>query len=117
MANLIIGSRGSDLALWQTRWVAANLGVPTDIQIISTQGDRVLDRDLSGMAGKGFFTKELEDALYAKTIDLSPVAEPEIYATTSRFATVVENMVFDPETLELDFADSSITVPKRSVVA
>lgn len=68
---LIIGSRGSDLALWQTRWVAAQLPVPTDVTIISTQGDRVLDRDLTALEGKGFFTKELEDALYARTIDIA----------------------------------------------
>ena len=54
-------------------------------------------------------TFNFEGGCYAKTINLSPVAEPEIYATTSRFATVIENMVFDPETLELDFADNSLT--------
>lgn len=69
--KLVIGTRGSDLALWQTRWVAARLGVPTDVTIITTQGDQVLDRDLSGMEGKGFFTKELEEALYAKSIDIA----------------------------------------------
>lgn len=69
--KLTIGSRGSDLALWQTRWVAARLPVPTAVQIIHTQGDRVLDRDLTAVEGKGFFTKELEDALYARTIDIA----------------------------------------------
>ena len=54
-------------------------------------------------------TFNFEGGCYAKTINLSPEAEPEIYATTSRFATVIENMVFDPETLELDFADNSLT--------
>lgn len=42
-----------------------------------------------------------------------PDAEPEIYATTSRFASVVENMVFDPDTLELDFCDDSLTANMR----
>lgn len=68
---LVLGSRGSDLALWQSRWVASRLGVPTELRIISTQGDRVLDRDLSGMQGKGFFTKELEEELYARQIDFA----------------------------------------------
>ena len=54
-------------------------------------------------------TFNFEGGCYAKTINLSPEAEPEIYATTSRFATVIENMIFDPETLELDFADNSLT--------
>jgi hydroxymethylbilane synthase len=81
-SNLIIGSRGSDLALWQTRWVASQLGVPTEVSIISTQGDRVLDRDLSGMEGKGFFTKELEEALYARTIDLAVHSLKDLPTTT-----------------------------------
>jgi hydroxymethylbilane synthase len=68
---LVLGSRGSDLALWQSRHVAAGLDVPTELKIISTQGDRVLDRDLSGMGGKGFFTKEIEEALLAHEIDLA----------------------------------------------
>jgi hydroxymethylbilane synthase len=80
--TLIIGSRGSDLALWQTRWVAARLGVPTDVKIITTQGDKVLDRDLSGMAGKGFFTKELEEELYAKSIDLAVHSLKDLPTTT-----------------------------------
>lgn len=71
MTELILGSRGSDLALWQSRWVAARLPVPARIEVVQTQGDRILDRDLTGVAGKGFFTKELEDALYARTIDLA----------------------------------------------
>ncbi|MCA8884121.1 MAG: phosphoenolpyruvate carboxykinase (ATP), partial [Rhodobacteraceae bacterium] len=50
---------------------------------------------------------------YAKTIGLDPEAEPEIYATTSKFGTVIENMVFDPETKELDFDDDSLTPNMR----
>ena len=63
--------------------------------------------DEHGWSGKGTFN--FEGGCYAKTINLSREAEPEIYATTERFGTVIENMVFDPETLELDFADNSIT--------
>ncbi|MBS0563876.1 MAG: phosphoenolpyruvate carboxykinase [Proteobacteria bacterium] len=63
--------------------------------------------DEHGWSDKGTFN--FEGGCYAKTIHLSREAEPEIHATTEKFATVVENMVFDPETLELDFADNSIT--------
>ena len=63
--------------------------------------------DEHGWSDRGTFN--FEGGCYAKTINLSPEAEPEIYATTSRFATVIENMIFDPETLELDFADNSLT--------
>lgn len=78
----IIGSRGSDLALWQTRWVAQRLSAPVDTKIIHTQGDRVLDRDLSGMEGKGFFTKEIEDELHAGSIDIAVHSLKDLPTTT-----------------------------------
>ncbi|WP_126978420.1 phosphoenolpyruvate carboxykinase [Frigidibacter oleivorans] len=67
--------------------------------------------DEHGWSEKGTFN--FEGGCYAKTINLSPEAEPEIYATTRRFGTVIENMVYDPETLELDFADASLTENTR----
>ncbi|HAW46000.1 MAG TPA: phosphoenolpyruvate carboxykinase (ATP) [Roseovarius sp.] len=67
--------------------------------------------DEHGWSERGTFN--FEGGCYAKTINLDPDAEPEIYATTSKFGTVVENMVFDPETLELDFADDSLTANMR----
>ena len=63
--------------------------------------------DEHGWSGKGTFN--FEGGCYAKTINLSREAEPEIYATTEKFGTVIENMVFDPETFDLDFEDNSIT--------
>jgi phosphoenolpyruvate carboxykinase (ATP) len=63
--------------------------------------------DEHGWSEKGTFN--FEGGCYAKTINLSAEAEPEIYATCSKFGTVIENMVFDPETLVLDFEDNSIT--------
>jgi len=63
--------------------------------------------DEHGWSGRGTFN--FEGGCYAKTINLSREAEPEIHATTEKFGTVIENMVFDPETLELDFEDNSIT--------
>ncbi|MCE6949970.1 phosphoenolpyruvate carboxykinase [Cereibacter sphaeroides] len=67
--------------------------------------------DEHGWSDKGTFN--FEGGCYAKTINLSAEAEPEIYATTSKFATVVENMVYDPETLVLDFDDDSLTANTR----
>ena len=79
---------------------------------LSASPDRTLiGDDEHGWSDRGIFN--FEGGCYAKTIDLSPEAEPEIYATTHRFATVVENMVFDPETLELDFSDRSLTENTR----
>lgn len=69
-----IGSRGSALALWQARHVAAKLqelGAETRIEIIKTTGDRIQDVPLAQVGGKGLFTKEIEEALLANTIDLA----------------------------------------------
>ncbi|MBK5946895.1 phosphoenolpyruvate carboxykinase (ATP) [Rhodobacter veldkampii DSM 11550] len=79
---------------------------------LSADSSRVLiGDDEHGWSDKGTFN--FEGGCYAKTINLSAEAEPEIYATTSKFATVVENMVFDAETLDLDFADTSLTENTR----
>ncbi len=67
--------------------------------------------DEHGWSDNGIFN--FEGGCYAKTIGLNPEAEPEIYATTSKFGTVIENMVFDEETKELDFDDDSLTQNMR----
>ena len=67
--------------------------------------------DEHGWSDRGTFN--FEGGCYAKTINLSAEAEPEIYATTTKFGTVIENMIFDPETFELDFDDDSLTANMR----
>jgi phosphoenolpyruvate carboxykinase (ATP) len=67
--------------------------------------------DEHGWSDTGIFN--FEGGCYAKTINLDADAEPEIYATTSRFGSVVENMVYDPDTMVLDFADDSLTANTR----
>ncbi len=74
--NLTIGTRGSALALWQARHVAAgiekyNPGSKIELKIIKTQGDRILDAPLAQIGGKGLFTKEIEDALLDHRVDLA----------------------------------------------
>jgi len=79
MALLRIGSRGSALALWQSNHVAALLrgrGHQVEIEIIKTTGDKVLDVALSQVGAhagvtKGIFTKEIEEALADKRVDLA----------------------------------------------
>ncbi len=79
---------------------------------LSADPNRVLiGDDEHGWSDDGIFN--FEGGCYAKTIHLSPEAEPEIYATTSMFATVVENMVYDPDTRALDFSDDSLTPNMR----
>ncbi|HEX3685372.1 MAG TPA: hydroxymethylbilane synthase [Bryobacteraceae bacterium] len=72
--TLTIGSRGSPLALWQARHVAARLdglGVATRLEIIKTTGDHLQTASLMQAGGKGLFTKEIEEALLAGAIDLA----------------------------------------------
>jgi hydroxymethylbilane synthase len=72
--KIIIGSRGSDLALWQAHHVEAQLkelGEEVEIKIIKTQGDIIQHLSFDKMEGKGFFTKELEEKLLSGEIDLA----------------------------------------------
>ena len=72
--KLTIGTRGSELALWQANHIQnelAAIGIEAEIKIIKTQGDKILNLRLDKLEGKGFFTKELEEELLAGTIDLA----------------------------------------------
>lgn len=71
---LRIGTRGSKLALWQAHYTQAELarfGVESNLVIIKTQGDLVQHLSFEKMEGKGFFTKEIEDALLRGDVDLA----------------------------------------------
>lgn len=71
---LRIGTRGSQLALWQARTVARRLeskGVDAELVIVRTTGDRLQEAPLSEIGGKRLFVKELEDALFGDEIDLA----------------------------------------------
>ncbi len=76
MPNLIIGSRGSKLALWQTSHIKAALEqlhpeLAIEIEIIKTTGDKLTEASLAQIGGKGVFTKEIEEALLSRRIDLA----------------------------------------------
>ncbi len=74
MSKVIIGSRGSDLALWQANHVKnqlENLGHEVEIKIIVTQGDAIQHLSFDKLEGKGFFTKEIETELLSGKIDLA----------------------------------------------
>ncbi len=86
---LRLGSRGSALALWQTEHVAdalkrAHPGLRTEVTIIRTQGDKILDVPLARIGDRGLFVKEIEEALLAGRIDAAvhslkdlPTAQPD----------------------------------------
>jgi len=74
--KIVIGSRGSQLALWQANWVKAELerlhsNVDINIRVITTSGDKIQDVPLAKIGGKGLFVKEIEEALLAKEVDLA----------------------------------------------
>ena len=72
--KIIIGSRGSDLALWQAHFVLGELKklkISAELKIIKTQGDKIQNLSFDKLEGKGFFTKEIEEALLKKKIDLA----------------------------------------------
>lgn len=72
--RLRIGSRGSQLALWQANHIASllrDLGHDVEIEIIHTTGDKITDVALAKVGAKGMFTKEIEDALADKRVDLA----------------------------------------------
>ncbi|MGH1433541.1 MAG: hydroxymethylbilane synthase [Lewinella sp.] len=82
-----IGTRGSKLALWQANYLQAELakiGLSASINIIKTKGDKIQDLSFDKIEGKGFFTKEIEDALLNEEVDLAvhsmkdlPTTSPE----------------------------------------
>lgn len=74
--KIVIGSRGSELALWQAHFVKREIekkkkNVKVEINIIKTKGDKILDVALSKIGDKSLFTKELEVELLAKRVDLA----------------------------------------------
>jgi hydroxymethylbilane synthase len=79
-----IGTRGSDLALWQAHFVRCQLeeiGCEVSIQIIVTQGDRIQDLSFDKLEGKGFFTKEIEQALLNGEVDLAVHSHKDLETT------------------------------------
>jgi len=82
--KLIIGTRGSDLALWQANFIKdklAAIGAEAELKIIKTQGDKILNLRLDKLEGKGFFTKELEEELLNGSIDLAVHSHKDLPTT------------------------------------
>jgi hydroxymethylbilane synthase len=115
-----IGTRGSKLALWQAYYVEEKLkaqNIDTEIIIIDTKGDKILDRALSKIGSKGVFTEELEDQLRSGDIDIavhsakdlqSELADDlEIIAFTER-EKIADVLVSYNKNLSLDSGESFV---------
>lgn len=76
MSTVVIGSRGSPLALWQANWIKDLLqehhsDLAVDIKIIKTSGDKIQDVPLAKIGGKGLFVKEIEEGLLKREVDFA----------------------------------------------
>ncbi len=109
-----IGTRGSDLALWQANYVARRLreaGCEVDITVMKTRGDKIDDVPLNKLEGKGFFTVEIERALLDNEVDLAvhshkdlPFEGPEglFIVAVPRRASPTERLLIRPEAHDPD---------------
>ncbi|HYH55651.1 MAG TPA: hydroxymethylbilane synthase, partial [Anseongella sp.] len=111
--TIIIGSRGSELALWQANHVKKKLaavGVESEIRIIKTQGDNFINVAFNKLIGKGFLTKELEEELLSGAIDLAvhshkdlPTEQPPglVIAAVSEREEPVDVLIIHPDGLDI----------------
>lgn len=125
MREIIIGTRGSDLALWQAHHVQAelaNIGIKASIKIIVTKGDITHHLSFDKIEGKGFFTKELEEELLQGTIDLAvhsykdlPTQSPDglVIAAFSSREQATDALLVRPEALQ---AGSVLNLVSNAVV-
>lgn len=108
MRKIIVGSRKSNLALTQTKWVIEqlkNAGVKNEFEIeeIMTKGDRILDVTLSKVGGKGLFVKEIEQAMYDKKIDFA------VHSMKDMPAVLPEGLVISAIPVREDFRDAFVS--------
>ncbi len=131
MTELCIATRGSKLALWQAEYVRAELRahdpqLSVELLVLKTQGDRVLDRALSEIGGKGLFTKEIEDALLDGRAqiavhsmkDLPAQGPPELMvAAVPRRADPRDALLLGPGLSHLVSAGAAVEADHRSAEA
>lgn len=110
--KIIIGTRGSELALWQSNWVANELrrlypAIAVETVTIKTKGDKILDSPLSKIGDKGLFTKEIENALLDKSIDLAVHSLKDVPTNLS------ESLALGAITEREDVRDVFVSHPKK----
>lgn len=112
-----IGTRGSKLALWQSRHVAEKLDVETELTVIKTSGDRFQDIPLQGQSETGFFTKEIENQLLDGRIDLAVHSLKDLptrpHPDLALGAYLVRAEVSDVLLVHPDWYDPDVLIPVR----
>lgn len=111
MRKIVVGSRRSNLALTQTKWVIEQLkkaGAKNEFEIeeIMTKGDQILDVTLSKVGGKGLFVKEIEQAMYDKKIDFA------VHSMKDMPAVLPEGLIISSIPVREDFRDAFISKNK-----
>ncbi len=106
-ASLRIATRGSRLALWQANWVKSQIeqnhpGQTVELVIVQTKGDRIQDRPLSQVGGKGLFVKELEASLFREAADLA------VHSLKDVTGEVPEGLALPVVTAREDFRDALV---------
>jgi hydroxymethylbilane synthase len=111
---LKIGTRGSQLALWQANWVKGELekacpACTVELAVIKTRGDKILDVPLAKVGGKGLFVKEIEEALLAGDVDVA------VHSMKDMPADLPTGLVIGPVPEREDPADVLISRSFRSI--
>ena len=106
--QIVIGTRGSKLALWQADYIEQRLreeysGLSVTQKRVTTKGDRILDVPLAKIGGKGLFTKELEEEMLSGTIDLA------VHSLKDMPAKVPDGLVIAAVTKRLDPGDALVS--------
>jgi hydroxymethylbilane synthase len=123
--KIIIGSRGSELALWQANFVKRELekknkNVSVEIKIIKTKGDKILDVALSKIGDKSLFTKELEIELLNKNIDLAVHSLKDLQTTIPKglkLAAVTKRHNVQDVLIARKKGTTIFNLPDRAIVA
>ena len=123
--KIIIGTRGSKLALWQAHYTKDKLealGIEVELKIIKTKGDKIQHLSFDKIEGKGFFTKEIEDQLLNAEIDMAvhsmkdlPTVSPEglVVTAVSYRENPADSLIINPDVF---VSNTPMKLPKGATV-
>jgi len=123
--KLIIGTRGSKLALWQAEFIKSELlkyhkNIEIELKIIKTKGDKILDVALSKIGDKGLFTKELEEQLLNKEIDLAVHSLKDLQTSLFpglKIGAITKRHEFEDVYIGKDKGETIFDIPEGGTVA